>query len=164
VCYGKARALPTELPPPVRDGRLKSNGHENQRRKGRKLLLKRAYSDASAVTSRTYSILRSARRFDRRDENLQIHRVRNLRGSAKSWQKSTKSCSDRGSILRPRAFLAKSRRTTRTTGGPGCPAPPQKRPPLYSDALFKYLVANIRFDTLPVIESQNGRAQNPGGE
>jgi hypothetical protein len=48
--------------------------------------LKRAYSDASAVTSQTYSVLRSARRFGRHDAGLQIHCVRDLRGSAKSWQ------------------------------------------------------------------------------
>jgi hypothetical protein len=52
--------------------------------------LKRAYSDASAVTSVAYREFRSPRNLTRVTPNLQYRFIRDLRGSAKSWQRLPK--------------------------------------------------------------------------
>jgi hypothetical protein len=49
--------------------------------------LKRAYSDASAVTSAAQSVLRLPRKISPRDATLQFDFTRDLRGSARKRQK-----------------------------------------------------------------------------
>jgi hypothetical protein len=103
-----------------------------------KPILKRAYSDASAVTSWTYNVLRSARRFGWRDENVHIRCVRNLRGSAevgKSRQKTART-EDRSFDLEH--FSPKADALPAGLQPVGlADRPTQIRPSLYPDALFK---------------------------
>jgi hypothetical protein len=53
-------------------------------------LLKRAYSNAFAVTSAAYSVIRLPRKLTRVTPNPQIRFIPDLRGSAKSWLKLSK--------------------------------------------------------------------------
>jgi hypothetical protein len=70
-------------------------------------LLKRAYSNAFAVTSAVYSVFRLPRKLTRVTPNSQIRFILDLRGSAKTWQKLAKvGRTGDHSIPGPRAILA----------------------------------------------------------